>query len=103
LDVEKQLNAKSQDEFDSQMQKCEAYSREIFTLVKGFIEKQLVPKINKIVNAYISQLLLKKDLSLSQFERLISVINQKIYSEIFKLDPAKVKDYAEYEENDVKS
>ena len=64
LDLERQLQPKSQEEFDQQMEKCEAYSREIFTLVKSFIEKTLVPKINKIVNAYISQLLLKKDINL---------------------------------------
>ena len=55
IEIERILQPNSQDDQNIQMQKCEAFSRNIVTkILKPFIEQQLIPKITEIVDIYIS-------------------------------------------------
>lgn len=55
----------SEEESQVQMQKCESFSREVFTkVIKPFILELLCPRIERIVLAYISQLKLVQEVTL---------------------------------------
>ena len=78
------LRPKNQQDQQIQMQKCESFSREVFTkVVKTFIKDKLQPKISRIVNAYMSQLKVIQSISKMQLEKLMEVMNSNIMNEIW--------------------
>lgn len=87
----------SEEESQVQMQKCESFTRDVFTkVIKPLILEVLCPKIERIVLAYISQLKLVQEVTLLNLQKLFTVIYQRILDEVFKKDPIKVQKHEAY-------
>ena len=65
-------------------------------VLQRFITEKLVQTINKIVDDYVTNLKMPKDINAQQLQVLLDYINYKITQKIFGRDPAKVKKYEEY-------
>ena len=73
---------------------CEKYSREVFVkILKPFITDRLHPKIQEIVNSFLTQLKLVQDVSNVQMEKLMELIHNRILKAIMAIDKEKLKAY----------
>jgi hypothetical protein len=62
-DIERALQPKSVQDQSIQMQKCESFSREVFTrVIKVFMTEKLIPKIRHHVASCVNNLKLKQDI-----------------------------------------
>lgn len=92
--IEELLKPKSQEDQTKQMQKCESFSREVFTnVIRTLLFEHIYPLIQTKVAHLTSQLKLKQNLQKSQLEVVFRHLNKEILGHLFKRDEQKVKDY----------
>ena len=95
--VEELLEPETLEDQEEQMQKCESFSRSIFTkVIKSFIKDHLVPIVKQLVEQFVGPLKLKYDIQKDQLDVLLNHVNHKIMKRLFQRDPERVREYEKY-------
>lgn len=100
ITIEAALKPKCLQDQTIQMQKCESFSRDVFTRVlKTFLSEKLLPKIRYHVQKHMNNLKLKQDVQRPQLEILLQYINKQILNDVFKRDMDRVRLYQQEMDN----
>ena len=98
--IDQQSAPKTQEESQDQIKACEKFTRDVLkNVLQRLIDCSLLPTLTKIIDVYVTNLKMPKDITLHQLQVLLEYISHKITLKLFSRDAKKLQKWKKFQES----